>query len=51
MHYKKTLVDKIKTLDVKIKAVKSHYDLDRKAAISPLPSGKIEKYEYLTVED
>lgn len=51
MHYKKTLVHKIKTLDVKIKAIKSRYDLDRKAAISPLPSGKFEKYEYLTGED
>ena len=51
MHYKKALVDKIKTLDVKIKAIKSHYDLDRKVAKFPLPSGKFEKYKYLTGED
>ena len=47
-----TLADKIKTYDNKIKANEAHYDLDREAAnISALPSGKLNKYKYLTGQD
>ena len=43
-----TLVDKIKTLDDKIKANQAQYDLGREAAkISALSAGKLEKHEYL----
>ena len=51
-HYKITLVDKIKTLDNKIKANQAQYDLDREAAkISALSFEELDKYEYLTGED
>ena len=41
----------MKILDVKIKANKPQYDLDRETAkISALSSGELEKYEYLTDE-
>lgn len=48
-----TLVDKIKTLDGKIKANQTRYDLDKKAAkISAFSSEELgEKYEYITDED
>lgn len=48
-----TLVDKIKTLDGKIKANQTRYDLDKKAAkISTFSSKELgEKYEYITDED
>ena len=47
-----TLTEQVKILDDKIKANKSQYDLDRKAAkISALSSGELEKYEYLSGED
>ena len=47
-----TLTEQFKILDDKIKANKAQYDLDRQAAkISALPSGELEKYEYLTDED
>ena len=46
MHYKITLVDKIKTLDNKIKANQAEHDLDQKTGkISTLSSGEMEKYE------
>ena len=46
------LVDKIKTLNDKIKANRAQYSLGRKAAnISALSSGKFNKYEYLTGEE
>ena len=45
-------LDQVKTLDNKIKANKTQYDLDREAAkISALSSDELEKYEYLTGED
>ena len=45
-------LDQVKILDDKIKANKTHYDLDREAAkISALSSGELEKYEYLAGED
>ena len=47
-----TLTEQVKILDDKIKANKAQYDLYREAAkISALPSGELEKYEYLTGED
>ena len=47
-----TLTEEVKILDDKIKANKAQYDLDREAAkITALPSGELEKYEYLTGED
>ena len=48
-----TLVDKIKTLDGKIKANQTRYDLDKKVAkISAFSSKELgEKYEYITDED
>lgn len=48
-----TLVDKIKTLDGKIKANQTRYDLDKKAAkISAFSSKELgEKYEYINDED
>ena len=47
-----TLTDQVKILDDKIKANKAQYDLDRAATkISPLSSGALAKYEYLTGED
>ena len=48
-----TLVDKIKTLDGKIKANQTRYDLDKKAAkISAFSSKELgEKYEHITDED
>ena len=46
-----TLNDEAKILNDKIKANKSQYDLDRKAAkISALSSGELEIYEYLIGE-
>ena len=48
---KTTLNEQVKILDNKIKANKTQYDLDKEATkISPLSSGKLEKYEYLTGE-
>ena len=48
---KMTLNEQVKILDDKIKANKTQYDLDKEATkISPLSSGKLEKYEYLTGE-
>ena len=41
---------KIMTIDDQIKDEKVQYDIARKAAISALSSGKIDKYEYLTGE-
>ena len=47
-----TLTEQVKILNDKLKANKTQYDLDREAAkISPLSSGNLEKYEYLTGED
>ena len=49
---KMTLTEQVKILDDKIKANKTQYDLDGEAAkIFALPSGELEKYEYLTGED
>ena len=43
------LADKIKTLDNKVEANEAQYNPDREAAkISPLLSGKLDKYEYLS---
>ena len=40
------------TIEDKIKDEKLQYDINREAAkISALPSGEIEKYEYLTGEE
>ena len=40
------------TIDDQIRDEKIQYDINREAAkISVLPSGKIDKYEYLTGED
>ena len=40
------------TIDAQIKNEKIQYDINRETAkISPLLSGKIHKYEYLTGED
>ena len=40
------------TVDEKIRYEKLQYDINREAAkISALPSGKIDKYEYLTGEE
>ena len=40
------------TVDEKIRYEKLQYDIKREAAkISTLPSGKIDKYEYLTGEE
>ena len=47
-----TLTEQVKILDIKIKANKARYDLDRKATkTSALSSGELEKYEILTGED
>ena len=47
-----TLTEQAKILDDKIRGNKAQYELDREAAkISALPSGELEKYEYLTGED
>ena len=47
-----TAKDQLKILDNKIKQNKADYDLHRKnAKISALPSGKLDKYEYLTGKD
>ena len=46
-----TLTEQVKILDDKIKENRAQYDLDREAAkISPLKSGELDKYEYLTGE-
>ena len=40
------------TIDDKIRIEKLQYDINRQAAkISALSSGKIDKYEYLTLEE
>ena len=47
-----TKFDQIKILDNKIKANKAQYMLDRKKAeISAISSGELDKYEYLTGEE
>ena len=48
-----TVTDELKILDDKIKANQAQYDLDREIVkmISALSSKKLDKYEYLTVED
>ena len=46
-----TLIEQVKILDDKIKAIKAQYDLDRAGKISALSGGELEKYEYLTGED
>lgn len=49
MHYKNTLADKIKVIDDKIKDNEDQCNLDGKAAkMIALPTGKLDKYEYLT---
>ena len=51
MHYKNTLADKIKVIDDKIKDNEAQSNLDRKVAkMIALPTGKLDKYEYLTGE-
>ena len=45
-------VIKIRTINDQIRDEKQQYDINREAAkLSALSSGKIRKYEYLTVED
>ena len=47
-----TIKDQLKILDNKIRQNQIDYDLYRKnAKISASPSGKLDKYEYLTGED
>ena len=48
-----TVTDELKILDDKIKANQAQYDLDREIVKmnSALSSKKLDKYEYLTVED
>ena len=47
-----TVKDQLKILDNKIRQNKVDYDLYRNnAKISALPSGKLDKYQYLTCED
>ena len=47
-----TLTDELKSLDDKIKANQTQYDLDKEAAkISLFPSKELDRYEYLTGED
>ena len=47
-----TLNEQIKILDNKIRSNQAQYNLDRQnPKISPLSSGELEKYEYLTGED
>ena len=48
-----TVTDELKILDDKIKANQAQYDLDREIVKmnSVLSSKKLDKYEYLTVED
>ena len=47
-----TVIDQLNILDNKIRANRAQYDLDRKKAeISELSSGEVEKCEYLTGED
>ena len=47
-----TVKDQIKILDNKIRQNQANYELYRKnAKISVLPSGKLDKHEYLTGED
>ena len=46
------LIEQFKILDDKIKENKAQDELDRETAkISPLSSGELEKYQYLTGED
>ena len=46
------VTNQIEILNRKIKQNETQYELDRKAAkISALPSGNLDKYEYLTGED
>ena len=46
-----TINEQIKILDNKIRSNQAQYDLDRQnAKISPLSSGELDKYEYLTGE-
>ena len=52
--YKKrtTINEQIEILDNKIRSNQAQYDLDRQnAKLSPLSSGELDKYEYLTGED
>ena len=45
-----TVKDQLKILDNKIRPNRADYDLYRKnAKISALPSGKLDKYEYLDI--
>ena len=47
-----TLTDELKSLDDKIKANQTQYDLDKEAAkISVFISKELDRYEYLTGED
>ena len=47
-----TLAEKTKTLDKKIKANKTQYNLYRKAVkISAMSSGNLDKHEHLTGQD
>ena len=47
-----TVKDQLKILDNKMRQNQANYDFYRKnAKISALPSGKLDKYEYLTGED
>ena len=47
-----TVKEQLKILDNKIRQNQADYDLYRKnTKISALPSGKLDKYEYLTGED
>ena len=47
-----TVKDQLKILNNKIRQNKADYDFYRKnVKISVLPSGKLDKYEYLTGED
>ena len=49
---KMTVTDQIKISDKKIMQNETQYDLERKAAkISALSSNKLDKYEYLAVEN
>ena len=49
---KVTVNEKIETIDNKIKQNKAEYNLDRQTAkISPLSSGNVSKYQFLTGKD
>ena len=49
---KVTINEKIETIDNKIKQNKAEYNLDRQSAeISPLSSGNVSKYQFLTGKD